>query len=208
MAQPSRAASLREALEHVQGAFAEAERARDNWDGPTAKLPTAAIAYAEALHIVQRREDDKRRRESRHEAKSKKKGAQEQAHLPGSRPGFDPEVSAFWMVMEVRTAARAAGAHQIYSGYALCSYRGWLSVWAMDGRFDSSLKCIALHAGEVKGGCHTAPPAAQPRADVLQPSLCDTCRRLGTGLPNFDHTCRPRPYSPASTLQTPRSAPI
>jgi hypothetical protein len=96
---------LTKALESVDDIFVESDRAREKWDGPTSQSPTTAIAYAEALHIVQRREDEKRRRESKHDPKSKKKGGQEQVHLPGSRPGVDPEVSAFWMVMDVRSRA-------------------------------------------------------------------------------------------------------
>jgi hypothetical protein len=100
--EPLTNAKLTRALESVNDIFVESDCARKEWEGPTTQLPTTAIAYAEALHIVQRREDEKRKREGKHDSRNKKKGGQEQLHLPGSRPGVDPEVSAFWMVMEVR----------------------------------------------------------------------------------------------------------
>lgn len=58
-------------------------------------------SWLEAFATIQKREDD-RRKSSKQEAKSKqKKTSNEQMQFRGTRIGVDPEVSAFWMVMEV-----------------------------------------------------------------------------------------------------------
>ena len=100
---------LQAALNDVKDAFRRGQQACDELSGAAASMPTtAALSYTEACHIVQRRDDEKRKRESKHDAKNKKKGGQEQLYLPGSQPGVDPDVSAFWMVMEVRLTASTA----------------------------------------------------------------------------------------------------
>jgi hypothetical protein len=94
---------LTKALKEIDDVFERGRRVCDEWKGPSTSVPTSNITYQEACHIVQRREDEKRKRESKNESKNKNKAGQEQLHLPGSQPGVDPDVSAFWMVMEVRS---------------------------------------------------------------------------------------------------------
>ena len=91
---------LSTALQAVSSTFDRGQAACDDWKGPATPVPTANITYQEACHIVQRREDEKRKRDSKHD-KSKKKTSGDDAHVPGSRPGIDPDVNAFWMVAEV-----------------------------------------------------------------------------------------------------------
>ena len=92
------------ALEVVSNVFDQAQQACADWKGPKPAIPTTNITYQEACHIVQRRDDEKRKRDGKHE-KNKRKPVPEQTVIPGSRPGIDPEVNAFWMVAEVCSAA-------------------------------------------------------------------------------------------------------
>lgn len=65
--------------------------------------PSAPLTFQDAFSVVQRREDEKRKLQSKKDAKPKK-AAGNKPHLPGAQPGFDQEASAFWLVMEVRAA--------------------------------------------------------------------------------------------------------
>lgn len=49
--------------------------------------------------MVAKREEDKRKKSTKD---SKKRAQADQLHFPGSRIGVDSEMSAYWMVMEVR----------------------------------------------------------------------------------------------------------
>ena len=100
--------SLREAGFEHQATFDAAREVTSSWAGPATVLPpTSNISYVEASQVVQRREDDKRKRDAgKTDPKKQKKGAHEPQTLPGCQPGVDPDVSAFWMVMEVRCWVR------------------------------------------------------------------------------------------------------
>jgi hypothetical protein len=90
---------LRDALVAGADVFARAQQACDELpDVPS----NACITFADAQQIVAKREEEKRKKESKNDAKNRRKPAPEQVHPPGSRLGVDPDVSAYWMVIEVR----------------------------------------------------------------------------------------------------------
>lgn len=62
--------------------------------------PHPGITFQDAFQLVAKREED-RRKSSKHDSKNKKKAVSEQTQFRGTSIGHDPEVSAFWMVMEV-----------------------------------------------------------------------------------------------------------
>ena len=69
--------------------------------GDSPQPVTKQCTWLEAFATIQKREDD-RRKSTKQEGKKQKKTLNENAQFRGTRIGVDPEVSAFWMVMEVQ----------------------------------------------------------------------------------------------------------
>lgn len=70
----------------------------------TSLASTSGVTFQDAFQIVAKREEEKRKKSSKD---ARKRAQADQLHFPGSRIGVDSEMSAYWMVMEVRlTCAR------------------------------------------------------------------------------------------------------
>lgn len=98
---------IEDELNHTDEVVERTRRAcRDLEADPPKHVTSVPIkqTFLEAFATIQRREDD-RRKSSKQEAKSKqqKKPANETyPQFRGTKIGVDPEVSAYWMVMEVQ----------------------------------------------------------------------------------------------------------
>lgn len=153
--------------------------------------PSAPLTFQDAFSVVQRREDEKRKLQSKKDAKPKK-AAGNKPHFPGAQPGFDQEASAFWLVMEVRAAPIVHPSMVIPSEgetetnetcvRAVCPVSGSQSTSEPAGvapRLPSTaqraLKTTYLHArGSTRAlNCRARPscPLVQPWAMALQRSL-------------------------------------
>lgn len=106
---------LAEALQPAQDIFDAAKKVCQSWVGPVPALPpTTRLAYTEASHIVQRRQDEARKL-GKVDPKKQKKSAHEAQALPGCQPGVDPDASAFWMVVEVCRGCLTVAGHCLTS---------------------------------------------------------------------------------------------
>lgn len=93
-----------EELNQADEVVERAKRTCQDLASASGKAPqpvTKQCTWLEAFATIQKREDD-RRKSSKQDAKKQKKTLHENTQFRGTRIGVDPEVSAFWMVMEVQ----------------------------------------------------------------------------------------------------------
>lgn len=135
--------------DQVQGALQAAIKAVEQPIKKLADLPHRDEAVkppkslAEALAAVVSRDEEKKRKESKREYKGKGRSSTllpGQPHaFPGTVPGHDREITAFWLLMEVRCGPRCRHvARQLHLQCTICSIESYTSATTCNS-------CCVLH---------------------------------------------------------------